>query len=351
MEYKKLGSSDLEVSRVCLGTMTYGKQNTQTEASEQLDYAFEHDVNFIDTAEMYAVPPSKETYGKTEEYIGNWIKANPTKRAKVIIATKIAGQGLSYIRNGEKIQGKNIEGAIDDSLKRLQTDYIDLYQLHWPNRPHVHFNRHWFHKADFSKVNVAKEEAEIVEVLEALDKCIKAGKIRHCGLSNESPWGIAKYAELSKAHNLPRMVSVQNEFSLIQSKDWPYVAEACQLNELAYLPWSPLGSGVLSGKYLNGAVPEGSRWSFAGRHGNFRNQEAVHQAVAAYVEVAKKHNMTASQLSLIWCNQFDWVTSTIIGATKMQQLKENLAAFEMPVSEDLLSDIDKVKRQYPIPYA
>jgi len=351
MDYKKLGSSDLNVSRVCLGTMTFGKQNTQEDASEQLNYALDHGINFIDTAEMYAVPPSKETYGKTEECIGNWIKANPTKRSKVIIATKIAGRGVPYIRNGEKIQAKNIAQAVDDSLQRLQTDYIDLYQLHWPNREYPHFNRHWFGKADFSEVDIAHEEAEIVEVLQALDECMKAGKIRYCGLSNESPVGIERYIHLSKMHNLPRMVSVQNEFSLIQSKDWPYVTEACQLNDVAYLPWSPLGGGVLSGKYLNGVVPEGSRWSFAGRHGNFRNQESVHKAVAAYAEVAKKHNMTCSQLSLAWCNEFDWVTSTIIGATKMTQLKENIAAFEQPLSDEAKADIDAILRQYPIPYA
>jgi len=268
MDYKKLGSSNVEISRVCLGTMTFGKQNTQEEASEQLDYALEHGVNFIDTAEMYAVPPTKKTYGKTEEYIGNWLKTNPSKRQQVIIATKIAGAGLSYIRGGDKILGKYIESSVDESLRRLQTDYIDLYQLHWPNRPYAHFNRHWFGRVDFSKTNVEQEEAEILKVLEALDKCVKAGKIRLCGLSNESPWGIEKYIQLSKTHSLPRMVSVQNEFSLIQSKDWPYVIESCQVNDLAYLPWSPLGSGVLSGKYLNGAMPEGSRWSFAGRHGN-----------------------------------------------------------------------------------
>ncbi len=351
MEYKKLGSSDMEVSRVCLGTMTFGKQNTQADASEQLDYALERGINFIDTAEMYAVPPTKETYGKTEEYIGNWIKANPAKRSKVILATKIAGKGLSYIRNAEKIQGKYIEQAVDDSLRRLQTDYIDLYQLHWPNRAYPHFNKHWFGKVDFSGVDMAQEEAEIVEVLQGLDRCVKAGKIRYCGLSNESPVGIERYIQLSKRHDLPRMVSIQNEFSLIQSKDWPYVTEACELNDVAYLPWSPLGGGVLSGKYLNGAMPEGSRWSFAGRHGNFRNQEGVHQAVAGYAAVAKKYDMTPSQLALAWCNAFDWVTSTIIGATSMPQLKENLAAFDLSLSDEAKADIDAVLRQYPIPYA
>lgn len=351
MQYSTLGSSGLKVSRICLGTMTFGKQNTQADASEQLDYALDHEINFIDTAEMYAVPPSKETYGKTEEYIGNWLTENPGKREKIILATKIGGRDVPYLRGGDKIRAKYIEGSVNESLRRMKTDYIDLYQLHWPNREYPHFNRHWFGKADFSKIDVEREETEILEVLQALDKCVKAGKIRFCGLSNESPWGIEKYIQLSKDHNLPRMVSVQNEFSLIQSKDWPYVTESCVVNDVAYLPWSPLGGGVLSGKYLNNAMPEGSRWTFAGRHGNFRNQEMVHKAVAAYAEVAKKHSMTPSQLSLAWCNQFDWVTSTIIGATKMSQLKEDLIAFENPLSEEAMADIDVVLRQYPIPYA
>ncbi|MGB1241916.1 MAG: aldo/keto reductase [Chitinophagales bacterium] len=350
MEFKKLGSSGLKVSKACLGTMTFGKQNDQKDANEQIEYALEQGVNFVDTAEMYAVPPSEETYGKTEEIIGNWLNNNPQKRSDIILMTKIAGPGLSYVRNGDKIRGKHIASAVEDSLKRLQTDYIDVYQLHWPNRVSPHFNNHWFGKADFSKVDVEQETAEMLEVLVALDDCVKAGKIRHCGLSNESSWGIEKYMQLAKEHNLPKMVSVQNEFSLIQSKDYPFVTESCVLNDIAYLPWSPLGGGVLSGKYLNGACPEGSRWSFRGRHGNFRNQDMVHEAVQAYKDIAEKNDMTASQLSLAWCHQFDWVTSTIIGATKMSQLKEDLAAFDMTLSEDALKEVYEVAQKYLMPY-
>ncbi|MFK7907004.1 MAG: aldo/keto reductase [Chitinophagales bacterium] len=350
MEYKKLGSSGLKVSKACLGTMTFGKQNNQADANEQMDYALDQGVNFVDTAEMYAVPPSEETYGATEKIIGNWLNANPQKRAGIVLMTKIAGPGLAYVRGGDKIRGKHIASAVEDSLKRMQTDYIDVYQLHWPNRVSPHFNNHWFGKADFSKVNPEQETAEMLEVLRALDDCVKAGKIRFCGLSNESSWGIEKYMQLAKDHNLPKMVSVQNEFSLIQSKDWPFVTESCVLNDLAYLPWSPLGGGVLSGKYLNGQCPEGSRWSFRGRHGNFRNQEMVHLAVQAYADIAQKHGMTTSQLSLAWVHHFDWVTSTIIGATKMSQLKEDLAAFEMNLSEEALKEVNEVAQRYLMPY-
>ncbi len=351
MKYIKLGSSNLNVSKACLGTMTWGTQNDQADANEQIEYALEQGINFIDTAEMYATPPSAKTYGSTEKIIGNWLKENSQKRSEIILMTKIAGPGLSYVRNGDKIKGENIEEAVNDSLKRLQTDYIDVYQLHWPNRVSPHFNSHWFDKADFSKVNPAQEEEEMLEVLKALDKCVKAGKVRHCGLSNESSWGIEKYLQLAKEHDLPKMVSVQNEFSLIQSKDWPYVTESCVLNDVAYLPWSPLGGGVLSGKYLDGKCPEGSRWSFRGRHGNFRNQEMVHQAVQAYKDIAEKNGMTASQLSLAWVHQFDWVTSTIIGATKMSQLKEDLAAFDMTLSKETLKEVYEVAQKYAVPYA
>ena len=350
MKYKKLGSSPLKVSRACLGTMTFGVQNNQADASQQLDYALANGVNFIDTAEMYAVPPSAETFGSTEAIIGNWLKENPSKRAKVILMTKISGPGLPYARHGDKIRGKYIMSAIDDSLKRLQMDYIDVYQLHWPNRVSPHFNKHWIGHADFSTVNAEQEAEEMVEILVALEECIRAGKIRHCGLSNESSWGIDKFIELAQKHNLPKMVSVQNEFSLIHSKDWPYVVESCVLNNVAYLPWSPLGGGVLSGKYMDGKRPEGSRWTLGNRHGNFRDQEMVHQAVKAYAAVAAKYNLTPAQLSLAWCLQFDWITSLIIGATKMEQLKEDLTAFDISLSKEALMEIDEVKQKFPIPY-
>jgi len=350
MKYQKLGTSDLEVSKACLGTMTWGKQNTQTEASEQMNYALEQGVNFWDTAEMYAVPATKSTYGATEAIIGNWLNDNQNKRSDIVLMTKIAGAGLSYIRKGKPYTAKDIMPSIDASLQRLKTNYIDVYQLHWPNRPHPNFGRHFLDEIDFSTVDVQQEEESIYNILQALEKAIKAGKIRHCGLSNESAWGISKYLELAKKHNLPRMVSVQNEFSLIQTKDYPYTIEACVLEDLAYLPWSPLGAGVLSGKYIGGKRPEGSRWTMVNRHGNFRDNESVHLAVEAYAAIAKKYNFTPSQLALAWINHFKWITSTVIGATKMSQLKDNIAAFDMEISKEMLAEINLVKQKFAVPF-
>lgn len=350
MKYKKLGSSDLQVSYVCLGTMTWGKQNTQQDANEQIEYALGQGVNFIDTAEMYAIPPAKETYGTTEAIIGNWLNANPSRRQDIILMTKIGGPGLPYLRNGKGYTGKDVVESVDNSLKRLRTDYIDVYQLHWPNRLSPNFGRHWFGRVKHSRINRERVEANMIDVLEGLDKCVKAGKVRYCGVSNESAWGISKYLELAKIHNLPKMISTQNEFSLLQTREWPEVIEACVLNEVAYLPWSPLGGGVLSGKYMNGKRPPNSRWSFTNRHGNFRDTPAVHAAVRGYAEVAKKYGITPSQLSLAWCAHFDWITSTIIGATSMAQLKENIAAFGLTLSKEALTDIDRVKRAYPMPF-
>lgn len=350
MQYKQLGSSPLQVSTACLGTMTFGQQNTQADANAQLDYATGRGVNFLDTAELYAIPTTKETYGDTERMIGHWLSQNPGKRKDLIIGTKIAGKGVDWIRGGDRILGKYVEAAVDASLERLQTDYIDLYQLHWPNRENPSFNRHWFGSVDFSTVDLEREEAEILAVLEALDKCVKAGKIRYCGLSNETAWGIAKYEQLAKENNLPQMVSLQNEFNLLHTKDWPMVIESCQHNKLAYLPWSPLATGALTGKYLDGQFPDGSRWTLNNRHGNFRNQPLVHEAVAAYKAIAEENSITVGQLSLAWCHQFDWITSTIIGATKMTQLKENLDAFDLELSEDTLAAILAVKQRFYMPY-
>lgn len=332
--------------------MTWGFQNNQEEAFEQLDYAMTRNINFIDTAEAYAVPPTAKTYGTTETIIGNWFAARPNVRQKVILMTKIAGPGLEYIRNeGRGYTAKDIMPAVDASLKRLQTEYIDVYQLHWPNRPFPHFGRHWFDKYDPTQnVSTEQVEEEFLSVLEALQACIKAGKIRHCGLSDETPWAIDTYLTLAKKHDLPKMVSIQNEFSLVHTKDYPFVAESCVRNDVAYLPWSPLGAGVLSGKYLDGKIPKGSRWSLSNRHGNFRDQEQTHKAVGKYVEIAKKYKMTPSQLSLAWCNQHNWVTSTIIGATKMAQLKENIDAFDIQLSEEALKEIYAVHREFPLPY-
>jgi aryl-alcohol dehydrogenase-like predicted oxidoreductase len=330
--------------------MTWGIQNNQQEADEQIEYALAQGVNFIDTAELYPVPPSGETYGDTERIIGDWLNRHPSQRKDIVLASKIAGPGLPYARGGGNITGEGIISAVDASLKRLQTDYIDLFQLHWPNRVSPHFSKHWPGKISFSNVDKEVQSAEMLEILQALDSCVKAGKIRFCGLSDDTPWGINEYVRLSEKHALPRMVSIQNEFSLLHTKDWPYLVENCVHQDVAFLPWSPIAGGMLSGKYANGALPKGSRWTFEQRNGIFRDTEQGHAAVAGYAEIAKANGMTPSQLALVWCDQLDGVTSTILGATSMAQLEENIAAFDMSLSSDVLKDIGKVMRQYPMPF-
>lgn len=350
MQYSVLGSSGEKVSRVCLGSMTWGVQNTQEDANEQIEYALNQGVNFIDTAELYPVPPSGKKHGVTEVIIGNWLANHSNRRKDIILASKIAGPGLPYIRGGTKITGEAVIKAVDASLIRLQTDYIDLFQLHWPNRITPHFSRHWPNKIKFSDVDSQYETNEMLEILQALDSCVKAGKIRFCGLSDDTPWGINTYLKLSEQHALPRMVSIQNEFSLLHTKDWPYLIENCVRENVAYLPWSPLAGGVLSGKYLDGKLPNGSRWSLEQRNGIFRDTSATHAATASYIDVAKAYRLTPSQLALAWCDQVDGVTSTIIGATNMTQLQENISAFEIPLSEEAMKAMHQVFKQYPVPF-
>lgn len=350
MEYSTLGSSNLSVSRICLGSMTWGQQNSQEDANQQIDYALSLGINFIDTAEMYAVSPSPDTYGKTETIIGNWLAENPERRSEIILASKIAGPGLPWVREGAPITGEAVIAAVNASLARLQTDYIDLYQLHWPNRTSPHFGKHFPNQFKFSDFDAKKEEADMLKILQALNECIKAGKIRHIGLSDDTPWGINTYLKLSAKYDLPRMVSIQNEFSLLHAKDWPYLIENCIHEDVAYLPWSPLAGGMLSGKYLDGKMPKGSRWTYSQRNGIFRDTPAANEAVKAYIGVAEKHGYTPCQLALAWCDQVDGVTSTIIGATSLEQLKEDIDAFSKPLSNEAISDINAVFRKYPMPF-
>ncbi|ORT49596.1 aldo/keto reductase [Vibrio sp. qd031] len=347
MDYVKLGSSDINVSNICLGSMTWGKQNNQTDADKQIDYALAQGVNFIDTAEMYAVPPTPDTYGTTETIIGDWIARHQNQRKDITIATKIAGTGLPWVRNGGPITGEAVIQAVDHSLKRLQTDYIDLYQLHWPNRTSPHFGKQWPGQIRFTDVDAQHERNQMLEILHALDDCVKMGKIRHVGLSDETTWGITTYLELSKTHGLPKMVSIQNEFNLLCLKDWPYLIEQCVHQNVAYLPWSPLASGALSGKYANGARPDGSRWAISKPRGLHRDTPQTHQAVERYVNIAKQANLTPAQLALAWCNQVDGVTSTIIGATSQQQLIEDIAAFDVVLDQETLDKIGQTIRQFP----
>ena len=350
MEYAKLGFSGIEVSRVCLGSMTWGTQNNQAEANEQIEYALDRGVNFIDTAEMYAVPPTAETYGSTETIIGNWIGANQSRRKEFVLATKIAGNGLPYIRGGGDITAEAILQSVDASLLRLQTEYIDLYQLHWPNRTSPHFGKHHPGRITFSDVDADKHSTQMLEILQALDECVKQGKVRHFGLSDDTPWGINEYLRLSEKHNLTRVTAIQNEFSLVHAKDWPFLIENCVHADVAYLPWSPLAGGMLSGKYIDGARPAGSRWSNAQRLGLFRDNEMTNSAVKAYTKIAKANGLTTAQLALAWCNQVDGVTSTIIGATSMAQLEEDINAFDSPLTQDVLDEVHAVFKQYPVPF-
>jgi aryl-alcohol dehydrogenase-like predicted oxidoreductase len=350
MKKVKLGSSDLQVSEVCLGSMTWGEQNTQAEGHQQIDYALDQGINFIDTAEMYSVPPSKETYGATEAIIGNWIAANKSKRQDIVLASKIAGSGVNWVRGGAPITGASVKEAIEDSLLRLKTDYIDLYQLHWPNRMTAHFSKHWPGRVDPHKTDVNNEREGMLDILQALDVAMKEGKIRNIGLSDDTPWGISEYLHLAQKHDLPKMVSIQNEFSLLHLKDWPYLIETCVFNDVAYLPWSPIAGGALSGKYANGAKPEGCRWTMQQRNGIFRDTSLSHQAVAAYQEVANANNLTLVQLSLAWVYQLTGVTSTIIGATSMDQLKEDINAYEIALSDDILQQVGGVIKQFPQPF-
>ena len=350
MQYKQLGSSGLSVSEICLGTMTWGIQNTQQDADEQMAIALDAGINFVDTAEMYPVPPNAKTYGHTELIIGDWLSRNAQMREKIVLATKIAGNGLGYIRDGGDITGPAIESAINASLERLQTTYIDVYQLHWPNRTSPHFGKHWPGMVDCESADVGKEVDGMRDIVIALGNAIKAGKIRHWGLSDDTPWGIATYLRLCDELGVPRPVSIQNEFSLLHAKDWPYLIEMCHFENVAYLPWSPLATGLLSGKYLNNQRPEGARWSLAQRLGLFRDTEHAHSAVAEYVEVAEAANLSSAQMALAWCKQVPGVTSTIIGATKTSQLQENIAAFELKLDSSVLAHIDTVLHKYPLPY-
>lgn len=354
MEYKKLGSSGLKVSEVCLGTMTWGEQNSEAEGHEQMDYAAERGVNFFDTAELYSIPIHPDTYGATEKVIGTWFEARKN-RSDIILASKIAGPSRPWIREGSPMTGASVKEAIEGSLKRLRTDYIDVYQLHWPNRPFPHFGRNLAGLIDFTSNKTSKIIDNMLDVLKALDDAVKDGKIRYAGLSNESAWGISKYAELAKEHNLPVMTSIQNEFSLLNRSDDPYVAETCVREDVAYLPWSPLTRGMLSGKYEGGkTIPAGTRWErqieIDPDFKEFRDLPQVHAAIDAYIAVAKKHGLDVCQMALAFCKQQSFVTSTIIGATTMEQLKSNIDAFDLTLSDEVMRDIHEVYTQYPVPF-
>jgi aryl-alcohol dehydrogenase (NADP+) len=343
MQYKQLGESDLKVSEICLGTMTFGQQNTIEEAHKQLDYAVAQGVNFIDTAEMYPVPTRPETYGSTERYIGEWLKHQ--QRDQLIIATKIAGpgRGFKWVRNGAKaIDRDNLEQAVDESLKRLQTDYIDLYQIHWPDRYVPIFGQTVY---DPSK---ERKTVPIAEQLTVFADLIQAGKIRYVGLSNETPWGVSEFSHLAKQLGLPKVISIQNAYNLLNRVFDSALAEASYRENIGLLAYSPLGFGLLSGKYLHGE-PENARVTLFKGFGQRYLKPNVNEAVDAYVEIAQKHQLSPVQLALAFVKSRWFVTSTIIGATTIEQLKENLDSLNVVLNEEILAEIDAVHARYPNP--
>ncbi len=339
MNFRKLGNTDLKVSTICLGTMTWGEQNNQKEAFEQMDYAISQGINFFDTAEMYAVPSTKKTFGKTETIIGNWFKKR-NNRKKVILATKISGPGLSWIRGGGlQYTKENIASALLGSLERLQTDYIDLYQLHWPER-----NTNYFGKLGYKHKTEEREWNDFESILRTLKQFVDEGKIRYIGLSNESAWGLSKFLELSRSQNLPRVMSVQNPYNLLNRTYEVGLAEISIREQSGLLAYSPLASGVLSGKYRNNQKPKGSRLQLFGDYFPRYAGKSSNLAVEEYFKVAKKHKISLAQLSLAFVNQQSFVTSNIIGATTMKQLEENIGSTNIKLSSEIIDEINSIHK-------
>ena len=342
MNYKKLGNTDLNVSTICLGTMTWGEQNTQNEAFEQMDYSLDNGVNFWDTAELYAVPPKAETYGHTETIIGNWFEKTK-KRKDIILASKVGGPSRKYMRNGENsFTGKNLENALHGSLKRLKTDYIDLYQLHWPERNVNNFGRLGYeHKEnDWNKFE---------DVLENLKKFIEDGKIRYVGLSNETPWGVMNYLQLAKDKNLPRMMSIQNPYSLLNRSYEVGLAEVSIRENIGCLSYSPLASGYLTGKYRNKQFPKGSRMERDFDFWTRYRKPNMEEAVEDYYKISQKFDLDMSQMSIKFCEVQDFMTSVIIGATTMEQLKTNVESVKVNLDSEVIKEINNVQKKYPNP--
>lgn len=343
MKYSVLGATDIQVSKICLGTMTWGEQNSESEAHEQLDYAFDHGVNFIDAAEMYPVPPRKETQGLTEAYIGSWLR-NRGRRDDVILATKVAGPGdwLKHIRGGSRLSSEHIGQALNSSLERLNTDYVDLYQLHWPERQTNYFGQLGYKHA---------EDAEVIplsETLSALKVLIDDGKVRHWGLSNETPWGLMTAVRIAQEIGMPAPVSIQNPYNLLNRSFEVGLAE-CSIRENAgLLAYSPLAFGVLSGKYLGGQRPDGARLTLFDRFTRYTHDRAE-SATQAYYELAAAQGMSLTQMALAFVNQQMFVASNIIGATSVGQLSENIASTNVVLSNDVLAELDRLHQIHTIP--
>ena len=340
MKYKNLGNTELRVSQICLGTMTFGEQNTEKQAHDQLSFSIDHGINFIDTAEMYAIPPKKETQGLTEKYIGTWIEKNK-KRDTYVIATKVAGTGMEYLRGGSRLSKNHVKKAIDDSLVRLKTDYIDLYQTHWPERQTNFFGRLGYTYSD--ELGVA-----IDETLMALDDAVQAGKIRYIGVSNETPWGVQEYLNVAKLKMLSRIQSIQNPYGLLNRIFEVGLAEISHRENIGLLAYSPLGFGVLTGKYLKN-VPKKSRLGLYGDWFTRYNNEKCIDATKRYLAIAEKYNMSLTQLALAFVNTRPFLTSNIIGATTINQLKENIDSINVVLSEDIINEVNEVHDDIPNP--
>lgn len=344
MRYTTLPNTNLKVSKICLGTMTWGRQNTEAEGHQQLDYALEHGVNFIDTAEMYSVPFTIETYGNTEKIIGSWL-AKTGKRKDIILASKITGPGRGIfedIRERLDFSAQSLEDGLHRSLKRLQTDYLDLYQLHWPER-----TVNIFGVRDYDHTPNAQWEDNIAEILERLEVFVKQGKIRHIGLSNETPYGAMRYMEEHRKGKL-KMVSIQNAYSLLQRRDDIALTEVLQMENIGYLPYSPLAFGILTGKYLYNNKPENARVSLFPAYSRY-SSEASMKATLAYSKIAEKHNLSLTQLALAFVNDRPFVTSNIIGATSINQLKENIDSINIQLTPQILEEIELIHKQMPNP--
>lgn len=344
MQMRPLGRTDLRVSALCLGTMTFGEQNTERDAFAQLDRALDAGINFIDTAEMYPVPPRAETQGLTETYIGRWLAAR-RNRDRFVLATKVAGPSdwLTYLRGGTaRLDRPNIEAALDASLKRLETDYIDLYQLHWPDRQTNFFGQLGYrHPAEDHSI-------PLLETLEVLGDLVRAGKVRHIGLSNETPWGSMRMLALAETRGLPRAVSIQNPYNLLNRTFEVGLAEVAIREQCGLLAYSPLAFGVLSGKYLDGARPAGARLTLFERFDRYSNRQAQ-GAVREYVALARRHGLDPAQMALAWVTSQPFVTSNIIGATTLEQLEANIASADLVLPDEVIAGIEEIHIRQPNP--
>ncbi len=341
MEYRQLGSSGIQVSCICLGTMTFGQQNTEIEAHSQMDYAIDHGVNFLDTAEMYSIPPKAETQGSTETHVGNWLSRRGN-RDKLVIATKVAGPAdwMSHLREGPRLNETHIREALENSLRRLQTDYVDLYQVHWPERQTNYFGKLGYHHQPET------DGIAIEETLEVLNKLVEQGKIRTIGVSNETPWGVMRYLEVAKNHHWSRIVSIQNPYNLLNRSFEIGLSEFSYREKVGLLAYSPLAFGALTGKYLNGQRPPSARLTLFEGYNRY-SKLPVETMIAQYVNLAHQHGLSPAQMALAFVTSRSFVSSNIIGATTLDQLKENIDSVELTLDSEVIEGIENIHAQCP----